>query len=823
MVRLLIIASALLVLFTFGSGYAQNYRPVVSVISNGAGSGSSGSYQLSGNFGESIIGEAGSSYIIESGFWYAVINRSVYFNRRLYDFGYAFLNQPSEPAKILLVNNSQSALNFTFALSGKDSSEFSFSPSSLQLEPYSSDTVTVQITALTEGIKNADLTFTTNSAVVADTVRFIAEAIIPTSILLIPKEVVFDTAGYNAPSTASVVLQNTGDRSADYRINFEGSGAAYFLTENTSGTVAAGDSADITVSFIPTVSGNITANMVFTGNFYPDTAFLTGTGVKDPTPPSISNVLISPVNPAPGDSLWVSAYILDDDEVDTVYLQYQKGSQQIFGNDIGMTGSFNTYRCIVPANAVTLEGLQLKIVAIDRQGNTNTYVKPVPLSLTGGGFGIGSTVGGAYPNGFPDNQWRMFSVPFVLDDNSVGAVLRNFGETGNSSWRLFERSTNVSNYATFPPGKAYWLKQILGSAQQIVLGSGRFADESDGVLTLQPGWNQIANPYPFPISWETQTSGAIDDSISGPIHWDGTKYVGPGQGDPTTRTELIPWDGYWVYNYAPSDKPLIISPSYDSTAITPAMQLRKSYFDEIAYVKIAVNSDTRSDEMNIAGFHKLASDGFDIFDLPELPVMGDYLTFSFAGREGDFTTDITAFDGSGVVKDAYCVGNIPGTVQLSMNTGALQSGLKAAIIDITNNAVITDDKTVYIFENRYPGTPVLFKVIIGTAGFVSENIAQWKAAMPDKYALHQNYPNPFNPATTIQYELPSQSQVSLEVYNILGERVRTLIDGEIHAAGKYTLHFDGKNQYGEQLTSGVYFYRMKADNFVNSKKMILLK
>jgi hypothetical protein len=227
--------------------------------------------------------------------------------------------------------------------------------------------------------------------------------------------------------------------------------------------------------------------------------------------------------------------------------------------------------------------------------------------------------------------------------------------------------------------------------------------------------------------------------------------------------------------------------------------------------------------MNIAGFHKLASDGFDIFDLPELPVMGDYLTFSFAGREGDFTTDITAFDGSGVVKDAYCVGNIPGTVQLSMNTGALQSGLKAAIIDITNNAVITDDKTVYIFENRYPGTPVLFNVIIGTAGFVSENIAQWKAAMPDKYALHQNYPNPFNPATTIQYELPSQSQVSLEVYNILGERVRTLIDGEIHAADKYTLHFDGKNQYGEQLTSGVYFYRMKADNFVNSKKMILLK
>jgi hypothetical protein len=93
---------------------------------------------------------------------------------------------------------------------------------------------------------------------------------------------------------------------------------------------------------------------------------------------------------------------------------------------------------------------------------------------------------------------------------------------------------------------------------------------------------------------------------------------------------------------------------------------------------------------------------------------------------------------------------------------------------------------------------------------------------PTEFDLRQNYPNPFNPATTIQYALPRASEVSVEVYNILGQRVRSLVD-EQQDPGYKTLWWDGKDDYGNEVSSGVYFYRIEAGDFVQSKKMTLLK
>ena len=88
---------------------------------------------------------------------------------------------------------------------------------------------------------------------------------------------------------------------------------------------------------------------------------------------------------------------------------------------------------------------------------------------------------------------------------------------------------------------------------------------------------------------------------------------------------------------------------------------------------------------------------------------------------------------------------------------------------------------------------------------------------PTDYALHQNYPNPFNPATTISYSLPVKSQVTLVVYNTLGESVVQLVSEE-KAPGRYKVEFNATN-----LPSGIYFYRLQSGSFVDTKKMILLK
>jgi flagellar hook assembly protein FlgD len=85
------------------------------------------------------------------------------------------------------------------------------------------------------------------------------------------------------------------------------------------------------------------------------------------------------------------------------------------------------------------------------------------------------------------------------------------------------------------------------------------------------------------------------------------------------------------------------------------------------------------------------------------------------------------------------------------------------------------------------------------------------------FKLEQNYPNPFNPKTTIKYEIPKSGFVTLQVYDVLGRLVKTLIN-EKQNAGTYEVEFDGTN-----LASGVYFYKLTADDFKAVKKMILLK
>jgi len=95
-------------------------------------------------------------------------------------------------------------------------------------------------------------------------------------------------------------------------------------------------------------------------------------------------------------------------------------------------------------------------------------------------------------------------------------------------------------------------------------------------------------------------------------------------------------------------------------------------------------------------------------------------------------------------------------------------------------------------------------------------------SIPTKFVLHQNYPNPFNPATTLRYEIPVSSHVEVTVYDLLGSAVVTLIN-EAHEAGFYEIIWDGKNQLGELVSSGIYYFRIKAGEFLRVRKGLLLK
>jgi hypothetical protein len=97
-----------------------------------------------------------------------------------------------------------------------------------------------------------------------------------------------------------------------------------------------------------------------------------------------------------------------------------------------------------------------------------------------------------------------------------------------------------------------------------------------------------------------------------------------------------------------------------------------------------------------------------------------------------------------------------------------------------------------------------------------------KSNLPKEFSLSQNYPNPFNPHTVIEYSLPGDCEVRITIYNILGQRVRTLVE-EHQEAGYRRIEWDGRSDGAKELASGIYFYRIEAEGFTQTRKMLLLK
>jgi len=97
-----------------------------------------------------------------------------------------------------------------------------------------------------------------------------------------------------------------------------------------------------------------------------------------------------------------------------------------------------------------------------------------------------------------------------------------------------------------------------------------------------------------------------------------------------------------------------------------------------------------------------------------------------------------------------------------------------------------------------------------------------ETVLPETYGISQNYPNPFNPETEIFYQLPEENRVTIQIFNLTGQLVKTLID-ENQGAGYYSTQWDGRNDRNGRVPSGVYICKMKAGQYAGIKKMILIK
>jgi hypothetical protein len=399
-------------------------------------------------------------------------------------------------------------------------------------------------------------------------------------------------------------------------------------------------------------------------------------------------------------------------------------------------------------------------------------------------------------------------------------------------------------------------------------------------IRLNAGWNQFACPFNFKRLWDNATikvglsnnvAAAVDintaSSVTDPypwvanfIYWWTPGPAGPAdydysfassdqtipnqtvftsswrgagdfEGDPTGEGwpgTLDAWGGYWGYAYV--DCYLFIDPTTPGPGATPEPMVVDEAAPVISplswSVRLSAESGNSVDANNFAGIVQGADIGFDKYDVREAPSpLGRLVQLSFPRDDwgimsGDYMQDMMLPADEMIWEvQAKAAGNLP--VAIRWDASSVPTEYRTAmLIDTSTEARINlREVTGYAYTPSSADVRT-FKLVISTA-------------LPEKYALVtkpellQNYPNPFNPETWVPFKLSKASDVTIKIYNISGQLVRTLNLGH-QESGAYlskerAAYWNGRNEVGERVASGVYIYHIKAGSFYSSKKMVVLK
>ena len=168
------------------------------------------------------------------------------------------------------------------------------------------------------------------------------------------------------------------------------------------------------------------------------------------------------------------------------------------------------------------------------------------------------------------------------------------------------------------------------------------------------------------------------------------------------------------------------------------------------------------------------------------------------------TMRVTAYMNGNFVGTNTKVASHPGTWPVDTLSGSFPQGFNSVVVHYDSPPPTCRDYGVIYMADNMRVTP--FSASVKSEG-----------ELPEMFALRQNYPNPFNPSTTISYRLPKQSNVTLKIFDVLGREVATLVNS-VEQPGNKSVNFNANN-----LVSGVYCYRLQAGNFIDTKKLVLLR
>jgi hypothetical protein len=391
---------------------------------------------------------------------------------------------------------------------------------------------------------------------------------------------------------------------------------------------------------------------------------------------------------------------------------------------------------------------------------TNTEIKAVTISLVSGSTGP-ETVPVTYGAG-----WNMVSLPVVPTDATYNVLFPDAAGAG-----VFRYAGGYQSVTTLQPCEGYWLKLNTGDTYSL---TGTTVDQCD---TLAPsGWNILGVPVDGVIRSnmiETPTSNVA--SVFG--------YAG-GYIQKNAPDLLENGQGFWFKLNTGGQLVMNSEPG----GVTPKVAGALGEGSALPTSRLTASVDGRQQTL------LLGADMNEISELPPLPPAG---LLDLRASIGGVSTDGVPLP---LEQTEYPL-SVQGAPSLGWDMQSTASSQWQLIVDGETHSLVGR------------GSVRLAS---------SSDVRLLFTPSPQRFSLSANYPNPFNPATTIRYELQDDGPTSLVVYDVTGQLVRTLVNGE-QPAGSHVITWDGHNAAGSQVGAGVYLYELRSGSSRSIQKMMLMK
>ncbi len=464
--------------------------------------------------------------------------------------------------------------------------------------------------------------------------------------------------------------------------------------------------------------------------------------------------------------------------------------------------------------------------------------------------------------------WRVMASPVV--GSTVGSVLGPIWTQGFAGADVSHGTPNVYTWATGDGTKSLSNWTAVGNASDpMAPGQGMLVyvfrdDEGPGqtgtfpkVLLMQGtvpnidqslsdrlnpnvnGWALLGNPFTSNIAWNSTTRSGLSNSVYvyDPAINDWRTWNG-SIGNLLSNGEVGAFNAFFVETLEAN--PTLEIPSAVQTSTESGFLGKDANSSEPIAFNLTLDVEGSQSGTTWFHFSEEGDLGLDVSDAKRLnSLVPDRLFVASESEEGTLLAinhlpmDVEILD-----IPLHFESPVSGAHELRLDMSSLPSDWSIFINDrqFGKQIRLTQDEPVYRFEHlslaktrpltdstgvQVPemmangqGSDSRFVIRIAGSGFDGV----FPADLPSETKLSQNYPNPFNPSTTIKYELPEVSNVRLDVYDMLGRRVATLVNNDAHAAGYHTVIFDAS-----RLSSGVYIYRLQAGSTTITRKLTLIK